>query len=191
VFSSFRNKAPLFSVLLTSVCIVSATRHARADVSSWLAIHAGAAQVRALDFDQTLAPTLRLGTGMGTDPSHPWVVGALFQTETLMGHGTDLSFLLRLADHGFVNGEWGFALDAGPLARFWGQDRYGGAAVFTVGGPWGLQAGINASMGTDDLRSVGVFAGIDLARLTVYRRSGKSWWKNTFPAYRTAEEQAH
>lgn len=191
MLSSTRNKASLLSVLLSCVCIVTATRHARADVSSWLAIQAGAAQVRAFDFEQAVAPTLRLGTGMGTDPSHPWVVGALFQTDTLMGHGTDLSFLLRLSNHGFANGEWGFALDAGPLARFWGEDRYGGTGVLTLGGPWGLQAGINASVGTDELRSVGLFAGIDLARLTVYRRSGRSWWKNSFPAYRTAEEQAH
>lgn len=191
MFPSIRKKAPLVFVLLTSACVVSTSRHAHADVSSWLAIQAGAAQIRAFDFEQPTVPTLRLGTGMGTDPAHKWVVGALFQTDTLMGYGTDLSFLLRLADHGYVNGEWGFALDAGPVARFWGQDSYGGAAVFTVGAPWGLQAGINASIGTEELRSVGVFAGIDLARLTVYRRSGKSWWKNTFPAHRTAEEQAH
>jgi hypothetical protein len=128
---------------------------------------------------------------MGTDPSHPWIAGALLQTETILGHGTDLSLLLRLASQGYVNGGWGFAFDLGPTARFWGPDSFGGAAVLTVGGPWGLQAGCNTSLGTEDMRSVGVFAGIDLARLTVYRRSGTSWWKNTFPAYRTEAEQAH
>lgn len=190
MFPSIRKTKALMSVLGTIACAVCVPRSAHADVSSWLAIHGGAAQVRAFDFDQP-SPTFRLGTGMGTDPSHPWIFGALMQTDTMMGHGTDLSFLLRLANQSYVNGEWGAALDAGPVARYWGPNSYGGAAVLTIGGPWGLQAGLNACIGNREMRSVGLFAGIDLARLTVYRRSGTRWWKNTFPAYRTEEEQAH
>lgn len=128
---------------------------------------------------------------MGTDPSHPWVVGGVFRVDTLLGKGTDLSLMLRLASHGYVNGDWGLAIDAGPLARYWGADAYGGAAVLTVGAPWGFEAGLSASYGEEHAQSVGCFVGIDLARLTVFRRSGTSWWKNYFPAYRTTEEEAH
>jgi hypothetical protein len=177
--------------LLLGAYVVSFTRVVHADVSSWLSIAAGPSQVRSFDLDQRFIPTLHLGTGMGTDPSHPWIAGGMLRLDTFFGKGTDLSFLMRFANHGYVNGDWGFAVDLGPTARFWGPDSYGGAAVATVGAPWGLEAGLNMNFGTEHVRSFGCFFGLDLARLTVYRRSGTTWWKNTFPAYRTAEEQAH
>jgi hypothetical protein len=135
-------------------------------------------------FDRVIVPSLHLGTGMGTDPSHAFVGGGILRVDTYFGSGTDLSLLLRVADHGFVNGGWGVAFDLGPVARLWGDDAYGASAVATVGAPWGLEAGLQAKMGQEHVRSYGCFLGIDLARLTVYRRSGSSWWKNTFPAYR-------
>jgi hypothetical protein len=183
-------KASVLALLLWA-CVVSSTRLAGADVSSWLNIAAGPSQVRSFELDQRFIPTLHLGTGMGTDPSRAWVVGGMFRVETFFGKGTDLLLLMRFANHGYVNGDWGFAVDLGPAARFWGPDSYGGAAVATVGAPWGLEAGLNMNLGTEHLRSFGCFVGIDLARLTVYRRTGSTWWKNTFPAYRTPEEEAH
>jgi hypothetical protein len=128
---------------------------------------------------------------MGTDPSHAWVLGGFARVDTLFGKGTDLSFSLRLADHGFVNGQWGFAVDAGPIARFWGDTAYGATAAVILGGPWGLELGIQSAIGRDDIETYGCFLAIDLARLTVYRRSGSSYWKNRFPAYRTPEEEQH
>ena len=165
--------------------------NASADVSSWLTLGGGANQIRQLGFDHTFTPSLRLGTGMGTDPSNKWIVGGLLRTDTMFGSGTDLSLSLRLASHGYVNGQWGVCFDAGPLARLWGNKAYGATTAVILGGPWGLEGGVQVAMGPADVRTYGAFLAIDLARLTVFRRSGKSYWKNTFPAYRTPEEEQH
>lgn len=167
------------------------SRPSQADVSTWLSIAGGVGQVQKLDWDRRIVPTFRLGTGMGSDPSRSWIVGGMLRSDTWIGEGTDLSLALRVANHGYANGQWGLALDLGPVARFWGPDAYGGLGVATLGMPWGLEAGLTATFGNEPVRSYGGFIGIDLARLTVYRRSGSSWWKNPFPAYRTPEEQAH
>lgn len=177
--------------LLSGAIVTSASGIARADVSTWISVTTGVSQVHSFDIEKQLTPTLRFGTGMGTDPSHPWVVGGMFRIDTLFGKGTDLSLLARLANQGFVNGDWGFAFDLGPTARFWGADTYGAAAIATLGMPWGLELGLNGNLGAEHVRSYGCFLGIDLARLTVYRRTGSTWWKNPFPAYRTPDEDAH
>ena len=39
------------------------------------------------------------------------------------------------------------------------------------------------------IAAFGATLGVDLARLTVYRRSGQNWWKNPFPAYRPERGQ--
>ena len=180
-----------YSVIpLLGLLVVLPSRKVHADVSTWLGIATGANVVEGYAIERPV-PTLRLGTGMGTDPSHPWVVGGLLRSETSFGKGTDLSLMLRLANHGYVNGDWGFALDAGPLARLWGHDVFGVATTATLGGPWGLEVGVSATFGETHAQGLGVFLGIDLARLTVYRRSGVSWWKNSFPAHRPPEEAAH
>ena len=158
---------------------------AKADVSSWMFVGGGVTQVGKFSDDNIKKPTLRLATGMGTDPSKPFVIGGLLRLDTLFGKGSDLSAALRLANYGFVNGNWGIAVDLGGLARFWGPtDIYGGTANFIVGGPWGMELEIGGLLGTHDTQGFSAIFGIDLARLTVYRQSGKSWWKNTFPAVR-------
>lgn len=160
-------------------------RNSKADVSSWMFVGGGVTQVGQFAEDNFKKPTLRLATGMGTDPSNPFVVGGLFRLDTLFGKGSDLSAALRLADYGFVNGNWGVAVDLGGLARFWGLNRvYGGTATLIGGGPWGLELELGAMLGTHDTQGFSAIFGIDLARLTVYRQSGTSWWKNTFPAVR-------
>lgn len=188
-FSQSIVKASL-TVLLAGGAVFLSSDSAQADVSTWLGVAAGMGTVERFDLTSPV-PTLRLGTGMGTDPSHPFIVGGMLRVDTLFGRGTDLSLMLRLASHGYVNGDWGLAIDAGPLVRFWGADSYGAGAVATVGAPWGIEAGVNASYGDVHARGFGCFLGVDLARLTVYRRSGASWWKNSFPAYRTPAEEAH
>lgn len=190
---SFRrcNIEALLLALSIGVSAQLCPRAAFADVSTWLGVAAGVSQTPKLDLDRPFVPTLRLGTGMGTDPSRRFIIGGMLRVDTLFGNGTDLALQMRLANHGYVNGDWGLALDVGPVARFWGTDSYGAAAVATLGGPWGLEAGFNANFGAEQIRTYGCFLGIDLARLTVYRRSGSSWWKNTFPAYRTPAEEAH
>lgn len=179
--------APFYRPALALSAVAIATTlapDARADVSSWLSLGTGAQKFHGLGLKRDIVPSLRLATGMGSDPSHAFVLGGVARLDTMWGSGTDLSFALRFADHGFANGQWGFALDAGPIARFWGPTVYGATTALTLGGPWGLEVGLQAAIGADDLETYGVFIAIDLARLTVYRRSGTSYWKNSFPAYR-------
>jgi hypothetical protein len=183
--------ASIVGFLLAAGSVGLSTRDALADVSSWINVGGGLGLVHGFEAPRQIVPTLRLGTGMGTDPSHSWVLGGMARVDTWFGHGADLSLMLRVANHGFVNGDWGVAFDLGPTARFWGPNVYGVAGAVTLGGPWGLEAGLNASLGNERLSSYGCFIGIDLARLTAYRRSGRSYWKNTFPVYRTPEDEAH
>lgn len=128
---------------------------------------------------------MRLATGLGTDPSHPWIGGGLLKLDILYGSGTDLSLTGRLANQSFVNGGFGFAFDLGPTARFWGtESRYGAAGTLVLGAPWGLQVELGTSQGQVGLESYSALLAIDLARLTVYRRTGSSYFRNPFPAYR-------
>ena len=167
------------------VFMFACEQSARADVSSWLFMGGGVSQVGKFSGEGVRAPTLRLATGMGTDPAKPFVIGGLARLDTLFGRGSDLSAALRLANYGFVNGNWGVAIDFGGLARFWGPvDVYGGTATVIAGGPWGLELELGGLLGTHDTQGFSAILGIDLARLTVYRQSGNSWWKNTFPAVR-------
>lgn len=165
------------------LALVSFERSANADVSSWLFVGGGVTQLGKFGSDNSWKPTLRLATGMGTDPSQPFVIGGLARIDTMFGRGTDLTAALRFANNGFVNGNWGFALDLGPVARYWGPiDIFGGSATLIGGGPWGIQLEIGGLLGSHDTQSYSAILGVDLARLTIYRRSGSSWWKNTFPA---------
>ncbi len=157
---------------------------ARADVSSWLFVGGGPTLVSEAGGPERSAGTLTLGTGMGTPPSRTIVLGGMGHTETLFGEGTDLSLALRAATHGFVNGDFGAALDAGGYQRWWGVGSNGLRGSLFLGAPWGLTLGATATFGTDDSRSFAATVGIDLARLTVYRRTGSSWWRNPFPAHR-------
>ncbi len=167
-------------------------RTAAADVSSWLFVGGGVTQVGKFSSNGLQEPTLRLATGMGTDPSKPFVIGGLLKLDTIFGQGSDLTAALRFADYGFVNGNWGIAVDLGGLARLWGPtDIYGGSATLIGGGPWGLQLELGGLLATHDTQGFSAILGIDLARLTVYRQSGKSWWKNTFPAVRPQDPPSH
>jgi hypothetical protein len=122
---------------------------------------------------------------MGTDPSKTLVVGGLFRLDTLFGQGSDLSVVMRTANYGFVNGNWGLALDVGGLARYWGgRHIYGASGTVVVGAPWGIELELGGMLGNHQTQGLSAIIGVDLARLTVYRQSGSSWWKNSFPAVR-------
>ena len=185
-FTSYKFWVVLGTINLLAV--VSFERIAKADVSSWLFVGGGVSQLGKFGSDNSREPSLRLSTGIGTDPSRTFVVGGLARLDTMFGNGTDLTAALRLADNGYVNGKWGLALDLGAVARYWGPNVYGGSATLIAGGPWGLQLELGALMGTRDTQGYSAIFGIDLARLTVYRQSGNSWWKNTFPAVRPASD---
>ena len=128
---------------------------------------------------------MRLATGMGTDPSKNVVIGGLLRLDTLFGQGSDLSAVARTATYGFVNGNWGLALDLGGVARYWGTPNvFGASGTVVLGAPWGLELELGGMLGSHDSHGMSAIIGVDLARLTVYRQSGSSWWKNSFPAVR-------
>jgi len=174
----------LLAGLAVPLALVCAARTARADVSSWAFVGGGVTQFAQNSLASTTAPTMRVNFGIGTDPSHPIIMGGLFSWEPLFGHGSDLSLSLRTATRGYVNGGLGLALDLGPYERFWGEGSVGGAGTLWLGAPWGVCLGLGGSVGSNDARSFSAILGIDIARLTVYRNTGTNVFLNPFPAYR-------
>jgi hypothetical protein len=172
------------ALLAGAACALTllAAAPARADVSSWLFTGFGPT----LDFrdgGHSWHPSLQIDAGMGTDPSHPFVVGGLARMQTHFTLGTDVALLLRGATQGYVNGGWGLALDLGGYVRV-SENQQGLTGSLALGAPWGITL---SGFGSSDLGHevvTGAVLGIDFARLTVYRRSGSSWWRNSFPAYR-------
>ena len=147
---------------------------ARADVSSWVYAGFGPAW---LDGNERDRYTLQLETGLGTPPGSV-VFGGLFRVQPIFGEGTDLALLFRGATRGFVQGGFGFAIDAGGYERFWGQKSAGGLGSLVLGAPWGVTLSASAGMGTHDTRFATLTLGLDFARLTVYRTNGTNWFPN-------------
>jgi hypothetical protein len=126
------------------------------------------------------------------------VVGALgrcdtplpgFRAQIYPGTGTDLSLLGRVTTRGFTNGQWGLAFDLGPMQRWWDPESTALLGDVSLGMPWGLTLTGGGSIGSSDTSGIFATLGVDLLRLTVYRRSGDNWWRNTFPAYRPEESR--
>jgi len=163
---------------------------ARADTSSWLFLGPGASHLERRNESNVERFLLQFDTGLGTPPRNPVIVGGIFRVQTHFGDGTDLGLLVRTASRGFVNGDWGGAIDLGGYQRFWGEGSSGFTGSLVLGAPWGLTLSAGGSLGTNDARTFSAVLGVDLARLTVYRRTGDTWWKNPFPAYRPEEEQS-
>ncbi len=166
---------------LTLLC---AARPARADVSSWVFVGGGVSRLEQNALSARAVPSMRVHFGLGTDPSHPIVLGGLFSFEPHFGYGSDLSLSVRAATRGYVNGGLGLALDLGPYERFWGERSVGGAGTLWLGPPWGVCLGLGASVGSHDAQSFSAILGIDFARLTIYRNIGTGIFLNPFPAYR-------
>ena len=163
---------------------------ARADVSSWLFVGSGPSFTQeGKDARTDGQASLQMEAGLGTPPAHSVIFGGLYRVHTHFGQGSDLGLMLRTATHGFVNGDWGGALDFGGYQRWWGLESTGVQAALVFGAPWGITLSAGAGTGTGDHRHYAATLGIDFARLTVYRRTGDSWWKNPFPAYRPGEER--
>ena len=168
---------------------LTASSSARADVSSWLFVGAGPTWLSDQRPDTVTRFTLDLSIGMGTPPSDALIFGGMLDSSTHFSEGTDLALSLRSATHGFANGEWGLAVDLGAYQRWWGAGSTGFRGALVLGAPWGLTLSGVAALGSNDARTYSAVLGVDLARLTVYRRSGSSWWKNPFPAYRPEDER--
>lgn len=161
--------------------------NARADVSSWAYVGGGASYFEQRGQKLKLDPTLAIEAGAGSAPSHPIVVGGMLKVLALLGDGVDLGVSLRVASRGFVTGDFGLALDAGPYQRFWGAKSTGGQAAIVLGAPWGITLTVGGGLGSHDARQLGATLGLDFARLTVYRLAGLSWFPNPHPAYRPTD----
>jgi hypothetical protein len=163
-----------------------ASSPARADLSSWLSFGGGGG------FERNGAASSADGAGVfgatigvGTTPRKNFVIGGVFRETTYVGLGTDIGVAARFASGGFARGQWGAAFDLGILARTWRDGNYGNfplQGVFTIGAPWGFQAGVGVQAFSVDgqTQSLGGFAvlEIDLLRLTVMRqgKTDLTWW---------------
>jgi hypothetical protein len=168
-------------------CALTVSPPARADVSSWLYFGGGPSWITTTERGTTTESSLQMETGLGTPPADALAAGGLFRVHTHFTRGTDLALLARVATHGFVNGGWGVGLDLGGYERFWEEGSTGLLGSLVLGAPWGITLSATAGFGTNDQRIYAGTLGIDLARLTIYRRTGESWFKNPFPAYRPEE----
>jgi len=170
-------------VLRVSPAVVAATvllsvREARADVSSWFYVGAGATSLAQSTFATVQPFTLQTELGMGSPPDKAVILGGLVKAYTYFGQGTDLALTVRGASGGFVRGGLGFAIDAGAYERWWGQGSAGFLGALVLGGPFGLQLTGMTEQGSNDVRTYGVTIGIDFLRLTVYRNTSQNYWPN-------------
>jgi hypothetical protein len=174
-----------------ALAVLFAPSVARADVTSWLAIGSGYGVQRSTPANRTdRAVTMTYSIGVGSSPRADWVVGGILRATSFLSLGTDLGLAARVATGGFARGQWGLALDAGIVGRWWKDGDYGDYPfrfILTGGAPWGLQIGLGADVlsmtgGTPATGFFGVIE-IDLLRLTVMRQGATdAWWRNPSPA---------
>ena len=171
--------------------VVTSSRTAHAEPTSWLAVGGGVSvQHNGVAKLNDAAGAFTASIGVGTSADHAVVVGGIFRTVTHWNLGTDLGLGARFASRGFCRGDFGVAVDLGVVGRFWEQGHYGEyplQAVVTVGLPWGFQAGVGAQAfnlsGSPQAAGGFVVLELDLLRLTVMRQgSSTSGWKNVAPA---------
>ncbi len=162
------------------LAVLCASPVASADVSSWVFVGGGAAELRLSEGGEAVNPVaLQLDAGFGSAPTGPIVVGFAAKTWTFLDHGTDLGLALRLTTGGYSRGTWGLALDLGATQRFWGEtSKTLPSTSLSLGLPWGLVLAATAASDFDNAQSVVLTLGFDWARLTVHRTSGDSWWRN-------------
>ena len=130
---------------------------------------------------------LTFDIGVGTSPEAPLIFGGIFRLMPYIGWGTDLAILGRVATRGYQQGDFGLALDAGGYARFWGSQSSGFLGELVLGAPLGFELRLVGSRGTNDALSYGAIAGVDILRLTVFRRALLDWWQNPSPTLRSNE----
>lgn len=178
--------------LATFTAALGYSSAASADVSSWLSAGGG----YGLNHDDKSGSFARAGSasftvGVGSDPTKSFVVGGILRSTTYFSLGTDLGIAARFATGGFARGQWGFAIDAGPMWRSFGKGEYGRwpiSAMLVGGAPWGLQLAVGGQflkIAGDDAQAAGMVAllEIDLLRLTVMRQGPTDrYWENPAPA---------
>jgi hypothetical protein len=90
----------------------------------------------------------------------------------------DLGLAARLSTRGFNQGDFGVALDLGGFQRWWGLESTGLSGSLVLGAPFGITLNTTGLSGSHDTRELVISLGIDFARLTVHRTTGRSWWQN-------------
>jgi hypothetical protein len=159
---------------------------ARADSSAWMFMGGGTTAWKQGRLKLLPEASLAFDIGLGTTPNAPLIVGGLFRLQPIfnnIGGGADLSFMGRVATHGFQAGDFGVALDVGFYGRPWWTTSTGLTGEVTLGAPFGLQVSVGGQYGTDAALGIMAFAGIDLLRLTIYRQVALGNWSNPSPAY--------
>lgn len=177
---------------MTAVMCMMHAAIASADVSSWLSVGGGMGVKHNDATNKDLSRgAASFAVGVGSDPTSSVVVGGLLRSTTYFTLGTDLGVNLRFATGGFARGQWGFAIDAGPMWRSFGSGEYGRwpiAAMITGGAPWGLQLAVGGEVfrvAGEDAQARGIVAllEMDLLRLTVMRQGTTDrYWENPSPA---------
>lgn len=180
--------------LLTVAALVGATalaRPAAADPSAWVFVGGGPlGWKQGENASFATSGALSFDVGLGTTPEARFIAGGLFRMTPVLGSGTDLALLARVATHGFQAGGFGLALDAGGYERFWGATSRGFSGAVNLGVPLGFTVSLQTEVGTDKAVALGAVAGLDLLRLTVFRKSLLNWWPNPSPAQRARDAGA-
>jgi hypothetical protein len=186
-----RVKIPALALSLGIACF-AAPRTAKADVTSWLSTGGGYGFNHNEKSDvYARAVAASFAVGVGSDPTRSFVVGGVLRSTTYFSTGTDLGIAARFATGGFARGQWGLALDAGPMWRSFGHGEYGRwpvSAMLIGGAPWGVQLAVGGELfkiaGNDaQARGVTALLELDLLRLTVMRHGATDrYWENPSPA---------
>lgn len=162
--------------------VLAVASPALADVSSWVFVGGGSLSWKQSEYAAySTNATMMIDVGVGSSPDAKVIGGALFRIQPVFGNGADLALLGRLCTHGYQAGDWGLAIDAGGYARGWGYQSIGFAGGASLGMPFGFTLAFQTEVGTDSTYGFGVVAGIDLLRLTVYRKILLNWWQNPAP----------
>lgn len=183
-------KKAVFGVVVACATLACSSS-ARADASSWAFVGAGAFALK--EGSAALAPraAMTFDVGVGTTPDAAVIFGGLFRVMPIIDEGTDLALCARIATRGFQAAQFGVALDLGGYQRLWGSASKGFTGALTVGFPLGFSLSFQGQYGTGDALALGAVAGIDFARMTVYRQSLLESWPNPYPAQQTQQARTN
>ncbi|NRA32899.1 MAG: hypothetical protein HRU17_06115 [Polyangiaceae bacterium] len=168
--------------ILASFLGISTASAEPTDSTSWVFVGGGLSSFR--DSDVTVdQESLLIDAGIGSSGRRRFVFGAGYRFQTHFDQGTDMMLVARTATQGYALGDWGAAVDLGGYWRLWDDnDPLGYTGSLSLGAPWGMTAQLGFTFAPDETPGYSAVLGIDFARLTVYRRSGLSWFSNIYPS---------
>lgn len=175
-----------FPAIMSALAAIAAASPALADTSAWMFVGGGVLGWKQEGLAHRPSGTMLIDVGVGSSPDARFIVGGLFRIQPIFNGGADIALLARACTHGFQAGDWGVAIDAGGFARAWGNRSIGFSGGFSLGMPLGFTLAVQSEIGTDSAVAFGVVGGLDLLRLTIYRRTLLKWWQNPSPGKRTA-----